>query len=149
MTAKQRKEAEAIERIKAGLKCSDEEAREIYETDKAIDQGALTAFDLTSEQEAVARQYTRAGTRTIKAKTEPEAEASGKRSPTVYKWDSISKRKPDETKVAIVTHLAEAAKQFCGIVDVQITNPAQTFDFTLDNESYYVTLTKRRKTKGK
>ena len=57
------KETEAIQRIMNGLKCSEAEAKEIYEYDRSIDKGEKTEYDLSAEQQKVAKQYTRTGTR--------------------------------------------------------------------------------------
>ena len=57
------KDSEQLARIKAGLKCSDEEAAEILAYDKAVDHGEQTPHDLTPAQNTVAQSDARTGTR--------------------------------------------------------------------------------------
>ena len=57
------KDAEQLARIKAGLKCTDEEAAEILAYDKAVDHGEATPHDLTPAQNKVAQSYAHTGTR--------------------------------------------------------------------------------------
>ena len=46
-----------IQRIMSGLKCSEEEAREIAAFDKRIDRGERTEYDLSPEEEKAAKKW--------------------------------------------------------------------------------------------
>ena len=128
------KEAEAINRIMQGLKCTEAEAREVYESDRAIDKGEKVAFDLTAEQQKVAKQYTRTGTR---------------KQPTVYKFDK-KERKANPTKGGIVAEIAEFLtnnSQFA-IESLEIVNKERQIAFKIGENTYEVTLIQKRKPKS-
>ena len=60
--------------IMKNLGLSEEEADELLKADKAIDKGEKMPFDLTKEQQEIAKSFTKTGTKTKKA-------------PTVYKFE--------------------------------------------------------------
>lgn len=120
------KDAEQLSRIKAGLKCSDEEAAEILAYDKAVEHGENTPYDLTAAQNKVAQSYARTGTR----------------KPTVYKF-TARERKPNEPKREIITILQDALSATCE--NVTITNPERQIDFEYGGIKYRVVLSAPRK----
>ena len=120
------KDAEQLERIKAGLKCSDEEAAEVLAYDKAIDHGEKTPHDLTPAQNKIAQSYAHTGTR----------------KPTVYKV-TPRERKPNEPKREIIQILDEALTDIAD--DVTVTNPERQIDFVMDGIRYRVVLSAPRK----
>ncbi|MCM1323947.1 MAG: hypothetical protein NC218_07285 [Acetobacter sp.] len=125
-------EAEAIKRIQAGLKCTEEEAREVYAYDKAIDRGEKTEFDLTAEQEKASRKYARAD-----------------RKPTVYNLTK-RERKPNATKGAIIAALAAWLTEGATFeVDgLEITNKERQVKFSSAGETFELTLVQKRKPKS-
>ena len=120
------KDAEQLSRIKAGLKCSDEEAAEILAYDKQIEHGEQTPYDLTPAQNKIAQSYAHTGTR----------------KPTVYKF-TPRERKPNEPKREIIQILDEALTDIAD--DVTVTNPERQIDFVMDGIRYRVVLSAPRK----
>ncbi len=118
-------------RIKSGLHCSDEEARDIIEYDKKVERGEKTEYDLTDEQKKVAAKYTRTGTR---------------KAPTVYNF-TPRKRKPNATKAGIITELTEflsTNSQF-SIEDLEAVKPERIITFRVGENKFELTLTQKRK----
>lgn len=124
-------EAEAIKRIQAGLKCSEEEAREIYAYDKAVDRGEKTEYDFTPEQEKASRKWARAD-----------------RKPTTYNLTK-RERKPNATKGAIIAALAEWLADGAGfeVEGLEITNAERQVKFSSAGETFELTLVQKRKPK--
>ena len=129
------KEADQIARIQAGLGCSEAEAREIYEYDRAVDHssGGLE-HDLTSAQNKVAQQFTKTGTR---------------KTPTAYKFTK-RERKPNELKSAIIAAFATflAENEEFSAENVEITNKERMIAFESGGERFELTLTQKRKPKN-
>ena len=121
------------EKIMRILGVSDSEADDILASDKAIDQGKRVDFDLSPEQEKLAKKFANAGTR---------------KTPTVYKFDQ-RKRKENPTKAAIIaeiaTFLTENSENACE--NVEITNKERQISFKIGSESYELTLVQKRKPK--
>jgi hypothetical protein len=127
-----------ILRIRQGLRCSEEEAIEIYLADKAIDRGERMEFDLPPELEKEAKKMANVTERKRKA-------------PTVYNFDtSQKKRKENPTKSGIISEiakfLAEASENAC--TDVNITNPERQIAFIIGDNTYELTLVQKRKPKA-
>lgn len=122
------------EKIMRILGVSDSEADDILASDKAIDQGKRVDFDLSPEQEKLAKKFANAGTR---------------KAPTVYKFDQ-RKRKENPTKAAIIaeiaTFLTENSENACE--NVEITNKERQISFKIGSESYELTLVQKRKSKS-
>ena len=122
------------EKIMRILGVSDSEAVDILASDKAIDQGKRVDFDLSPEQEKLAKKFANAGTR---------------KAPTVYKFDQ-RKRKENPTKAAIIaeiaTFLTENSENACE--NVEITNKERQISFKIGSESYELTLVQKRKPKS-
>lgn len=125
-------EAEAIKRIQAGLKCSEEEAREVYAYDKAIDRGEKTEFDLSAEQEKASRKWARAD-----------------RKPTVYNLNK-RERKPNATKGAIIAALAAWLTDGASfeVEGLEVTNAERQVKFSSAGETFELTLVQKRKPKS-
>ena len=121
-----------LERIKR-LGVTDEEAQEILAYDKICDGPAKvkTPFDLTPEQEKVARSYCKTGTRK-KALNLPKKE-----------------RKVNATKVELVNHFANflSKNSVFSFENVTITNKERQISFTFGGETYELTLVQKRKPK--
>ena len=120
------KDTEQLERIKAGLKCSDEEAAEVLAYDKAIEHGESTPHDLTPAQNKIAQSYAHTGTR----------------KPTIYKF-TPRERKPNEPKRGIIIAIHEALFDIAD--NVTVTNPERQLDFEIDGVKYRIVLSAPRK----
>lgn len=123
-------------RIMENLHCTAEEADEIIAADKAIDRGEKMPFDLTAEQEKIARKY---------AKT-------GARKPTAYKLDNTGgqrSRKENPTKASIIAELAKFLENDSenACVEVEVTNKERQIAFKIGENSYELTLVQKRKPK--
>ena len=106
------------------------EARETALYDAEIEAGNATEFDLTAEQQKVAKKYTATGT---KKKTE-------------YQF-SKRERKPNETKrkiMGMIKVLFEGHELNGKCKGVCLSNPERTLDFEMDGKQYTITLTEHR-----
>lgn len=117
------------EKIMRILGVSDSEADDILASDKAIDQGKRVDFDLSPEQEKLAKKFANTGTR---------------KAPTVYKFDQ-RKRKENPTKAAIIQYLFECLTDYDNAV---ISNKERQITFSTGGESYELTLVQKRKPKS-
>ena len=120
------KDTEQLRRIMENLQCSEAEAAEILEYDKAVERGEKTPHDLTPAQNKVAQSYTRTGTR----------------KPTVYKFEK-KERKPNEPKRELIEMLAATLTQ--SAESLEITNPERQIDFTFNGAKYRIVLSAPRK----
>jgi hypothetical protein len=106
------------------------EARETALYDAEVEAGEATEFDLTPEQQKIAKKYTNTGT---KKKTE-------------YQF-SKRERKPNEIKRKIMTCvriLFEGMELNGECKGVNLSNPERTLDFEMDGKQYTLTLTEHR-----
>lgn len=126
------KEQEAIARIMKGLKCSEAEAREVYEADRAIDKGEKMEFDLTKEQNKIAQKFAHTGTK----------------KPTVYNFKQKT-RKENPTKAGIISALAEFLEQYNENIceNVEIVNKERIITFKINENQYELNLKQKRKPK--
>lgn len=115
-----------IENLMKHLGCTKEEAEDIIQADKAIDQGKPTSFDLPKEKEKEALKEAHKG-KTI-----------------AYNFTK-RERKPDVTKENFVQVLADFLNDKAE--NVNITNKNRQVAFDLDGDSYELTLVKKRKPK--
>ena len=121
-----------VQKIMRLLKCSEEEARDVIASDKAIDKGERMPFDLDPATEKMAKKF---------------ANSKTKKKPTVYNFDtSTRKRKEDTTKSNLIEKLAEFLKE--SAENIEITNQECQIDFKIGEDNYYLKLTKRRKEKN-
>lgn len=125
------------QRIMEALHCSEEEAEEIMAADKEIDRGKPMPFDLSADQEKVAKQYAKTGTR---------------KAPVVYKLDNSGgkrNRKENPTKASIIAELAkfliDDSENACA--NVEITNKERQIAFKIGDTAYELTLVQKRKPK--
>ena len=124
-------------RIMEALHCTEEEAEEIMLADKEIDRGKPMPFDLTADQEKIARKFAKTGTR---------------KAPTIIKLDNTGgkrSRKENPTKSSIISELAkfleEQSENAC--VEVEITNKERQIAFKIGENAYELTLVQKRKPK--
>lgn len=114
------------ERIMRELGVDEQTAERLMADDKAIDRGKRMPFDLTPEQEKVARKSHRG-----------EAKA-----PRVYNFDT-RKRKENTTKSGIIADLGQFLAE--KVENLEIVNAERQISFTLDGRSFSLTLTQHRK----
>ena len=128
-----KKELEQIERIQKGLKCSYEQACDVFECDKEIDKGIAQDFDLTKEQEKIAKSF--AHTTSAEKKT----------TPTVYKFDQ-RERKADTTKENVIQEIFEFLTEK-GYESVEILNKSKLISFKIGQDTYEFDLKRKRNSK--
>jgi len=122
-------EAEVKRLMATGM--TEAEAKETALYDLEVEAGEPTEFDLTAEQQKVAKKYTATGT---------------KKKPTEYQF-SKRERKPNETKRHIMGDIKVLFQglELNGICkDVCLSNPERTLDFEWDGKQYTITLTEHR-----
>lgn len=115
------------------LGCTAEEADDIIATDKMIDQGQRTPYDLDPEREKMAKKF---------------ANAREKRKPTVYQFQK-RERKANPTKGGIIAELAkflEENSEFA-VENVEIVNKERQIAFRVGENAFEITLTQKRKPK--
>ena len=121
------------EKLMRKLNCSAEEAEDIIRTDKMIDRGERSPYDLDPERERMAKKFANAGTR---------------KAPTAYKFNK-RERKSNPTKAGIIaelaTFLAENSENACE--NVEITNKERQITFKIGENCYELTLVQKRKPK--
>ena len=121
------------ERIMRVLKVSAEEADEILKSDKAIDKGERMEFDLTPEQEKMAKKF---------------ANTHERKRPMVLD-NKPRERKANPTKGGIISELATFLtenSQF-STENVEITNKERQISFKIGDETFELTLVQKRKPK--
>ena len=123
------KDKDQIARIMSGLKCSYEEALEVYECDKAIDKGERMDFDLTKEQEKNARKF-------VKRET-----MSGTKK-------GVRERKVNEPKKAFIEDLVEWLTNSETYENVEVLNAERQVKFTIGEDTFELTLVQKRKPKN-
>ena len=105
-----------------------EEAKQLQETDKAIDRGAKL-FELPPELEAGARKARRAD----------------RKKPVAVKRE----RKPDEDKRDLIQYLEDKLENAhhydMDLDNITITNPEREMEFTYNGTKYRLTLMRPRK----
>lgn len=123
---------------KLGL--SEQEIAELVASDDAIDKGAKMEFDLTKEQEKIAKQYIKTGQHTTK------------KAPTVYKLDNTEgkrSRKENATKSGIIAEIVKFLQENSEFAfeNVEILNKERQIAFAVGENSFEITLVQKRKPK--
>ena len=118
-----------IETLMELLQCTEEQAKQIIESDKQIDKMTVKECesDLTAEQKASAKKA-----------------RQGDRKPTVYKFDT-RERKADLDKAHLIHLLADCL----GMVtanenDLTVTNAERQIDFVYNNRKFRIVLSAPR-----
>lgn len=118
------------ERLMRILDCTPEEAEDIIETDKIIDKGGRTKYDLDPVKEKEAKAFAR--TRTI------------------YNFDTSNrKRKENPTKEGIIAELHKFLQENSeyAITNAEITNKQGEISFSIGGISFSLKLTQHRNNK--
>lgn len=125
-------DAERLERIKRVFP-DDKEARDILAYDKAVEAGEKTPYDLSPEQEKIAKKFAHTGTR---------------KTPTAYKF-TPRQRKPNATKGGIIAELADFMEHNSNfaVADLAIINKERQIAFKIGDDSFELTLVQKRKPK--
>lgn len=121
------------DRIMRILKVSAEEADEILKADKAIDKGERMEFDLSPEQEKMAKKF---------------ANTHERKRPMVLD-NKPRARKENPTKGGIIAELAKFLTENSDYAtkEVEILNKERQISFKIGDETYELTLVQKRKPK--
>lgn len=133
MTKKEKEYEALIEKHIKSLGCTREEAIDVIETDRIIDKGGRTPYDLPIEVEKMAMKMSAVDER--KAKT------------TDNKRGKVRAENP--TKSGIIAEIAEYLTENCGFAteNVTITNKERQIAFKIGENDYEFTLVQKRKPK--
>lgn len=120
------------EKLMRVLDLTEEEAEEVLAYDKAVDHNEKTEFDLTKEQQKVAKSMTI---------------SKEHKTPTVK---TPKKREENTTKTGIIAKIAEflAENAEIGAEFVEITNKERQIAFKIGENTYEFTLVQKRKLKS-
>ena len=119
------------EKIMQNLGLTSEEADQLLADDKAIDKGEKMPFDLTAEQQKVAKTFTVSTTKTKKA-------------PTVYKFER--KKTENVPKAEIIAKIEQLLTEN-GYENVEITNKERQIALKSGENAFELTLVQKRKPK--
>ena len=127
------KEKEKVKEIMRLLDCTEEEAIDVVETDKIIDKGGRTPYDLSKEKEKLAMKISAVDIR----RSDKMDNKRGK------------VRAENPTKSGIISEIAEYLKENCGFAceNVEITNKERQIAFKCGDNDYEFTLVQKRKKK--
>lgn len=118
------------EKIMSALKCTEAEAIEIMEYDKAIDRGA-DPFPLSAEQK----------------QAEKKMRQADRKKPTVYKLDNTNgkrSKKADTQKQLLIDVLSASLTDHTSATNLEIVNPEREFTFEFLGKKYKVVLSAPR-----
>lgn len=130
MTKKELEYEQTIEKYIKLLDCTREEAIDIIETDKIIDKGGRTKYDLSKEEEKVAMKIS--GVNERKAKS-----VDNKRGKV---------RAENPTKADLIKFLFESLTEY-DCQNLNITNKERQIAFSVGDNDYELTLVQKRKKK--
>lgn len=122
------------EKLMRILGCTAEEADDIIATDKMIDQGKRTPYDLDPETEKMAKKF---------------ANSREKKKPAVYDFKK-RERKANPTKGGIIAELAKFLEENSEFAteSVEITNKERQIAFKIGEDAFELTLVQKRKPKN-
>ena len=129
------KTEEQVAKIMKLLDCTEEEALDVIATDKIIDKGGRTPYDLSKEKEKEAKKMIAVKDRRAKDK---EGNMRGK------------VRAENPTKSGIIAELADFLTEESNFLceNVKITNKERQIALTCGENSYELTLVQKRKPKN-
>lgn len=125
-----------IEYIMRTLDCSEQEALQLIEDDKAVDRMTKTAeiqSDLTQEQKKASK------------KARAVAKAPKAKAPTAYKWETKKQKKRDNEKHNVIELFINALEGDANVKDIKMLNEDREFEFLYNNRKIKVTLIAPRK----
>ena len=120
---------EKIQEIMELLQCTEEQAKQVIESDKQVDKMTVRECesDLSQEQKAVAKKC-----------------RQGDRKPTVYNF-STREKKADTEKGGLIELFAEVLKEQPACNSVTITNAERQIDFEWGGRKLRIVLSAPRK----
>lgn len=119
-----------IDKIMRCLKCTREEAEDVIKTDKMIDKGERTPYDLPIEVEKeIKKKYVN----------------SHEKKRTVYNFNK-RERKADEIKGEFITQLKQYLESL-ELENIEIVNKEREISFDLGDANFSLTLIRHRKKK--
>lgn len=120
---------EKIQEIMELLQCTEEQAKQVLESDKQVDKMTVRECesDLTQEQKASAKKA-----------------RQGDRKPTVYNFNT-RERKADTEKSGLIELFAEVLKEQPACNSVTITNAERQIDFEWGGRKLRIVLSAPRK----
>ena len=125
-----------IEYIMRTLDCSEQEALQLIEDDKAVDRMTKTAeiqSDLTQEQKKASK------------KARAVAKAPKAKAPTAYKWETKKQKKRDNEKHNVIKLFINALEGDTNVKDIKMLNEDREFEFLYNDRKIKVTLIAPRK----
>lgn len=123
-----------IKNIMRTLDCSEKEALQLIEDDKAVDRMTKAdeiQSDLTKEQRKASKKA-----RTV---------AKAPKAPTAYKWKTKKQKKRDNEKHNVIELFINALEGDTNVRNIEITNEDQEFTFLYNDRKIKVTLIAPRK----
>lgn len=117
-----------VEFIMKQLNCSEEEAKDVIEYDKLVDKNKPTPYDLTKEQQKVAKDMTVA------------------KKHTVYNFQK-RERKANPTKADLIKYLANVLGEY-DCQNLQVVNDERMISFSVGENNYELTLIQKRAKKS-
>ena len=162
LTRKEKEKANRIAELQKALKCTEEEAIDIYNTDYAIDHNERTPYDLPPEKEKmVLKEYCSAGYRRSseerwKDREKPQIqnvqiESNTKKAPTVFNWETKTNRPKSEIKMAIIADLLEnflKNNEHFGFSNIEIITEGKKVQFCVGDDTFTLDLVQKRKPKA-
>lgn len=125
-----------IEYIMRTLDCSEQEALQLIEDDKAVDRMTKTTeiqSDLTQEQKKASK------------KARAVAKAPKAKAPTAYKWETKKQKKRDNEKHNVIELFINALEGDTNVKDIKMLNEDREFEFLYNDRKIKVTLIAPRK----
>lgn len=116
-----------VERLMKTLGISEKEALQVIEDDKAIDRGEKL-FELTDEQKKASKSA-----------------RQGDRKPTVYKFDTSKRKRPENVGKKNLIDTIQNALLEVGAESMEVTNPERELNFVVNGTKYKVVLSCPRK----
>lgn len=118
-----------VEKLMKNLGISKEDAEKVLIYDKMVDQNKPTPYDLTKEQQKIAKKYTKSGIKTVKSTKNPP-----KKVKNVEKFLII-----EEIYTFLVKNPSILAQ------NIEKVNTERQISFKIGQNSYSLTLTKHTK----
>jgi flagellar capping protein FliD len=116
-----------VEKLMQALGITEEEALQVIADDKAIDKGEKL-FELSDEQKKASKSV-----------------RQGDRKPTVYKFDTSKRKRPENVGKKTLIETIQNALTEVGADGMEVTNPERELNFTVDGVKYKVVLSCPRK----
>lgn len=136
MTQRSNAMEDRIKYIMRTLDCSEQEALQLIEDDKAVDRMTKTAeiqSDLTQEQKKASK------------KARAVAKAPKAKAPTAYKWETKKQKKRDNEKHNVIELFINALEGDTNVKDIKMLNEDREFEFLYNDRKIKVTLIAPRK----